>query len=85
MYARLISHAWSMADVSRCRWSFTVPCQMGAEKKRLAVTIRGERMYVVLMIRAPASSFALNFPQTGRTLGDRSRTSHRNHRGNSAR
>jgi putative transposase len=48
---------------------FHRPLPEGAEKKQVAVTIRGERMFVVLMIRAPASCFALNLPQTGRTLG----------------
>jgi transposase len=48
---------------------FHRPLPDAAEKKQLSVTIRGERMYVVLMIRAPASSFALNFPKTFRTLG----------------
>jgi len=48
---------------------FHRPLPDGAEKKQVAVTIRGERIYVVLMIRAPANSFALDYPQTGRTLG----------------
>jgi hypothetical protein len=48
---------------------FHRPLPDGVEKKQLAATIRGERLYVVLMIRTPTSSFALKFPQTGRTLG----------------
>jgi transposase len=48
---------------------FHRPLPDGAEKKQLAVTIRGERMFVVLMVRAPANCFALNYPQTNRTLG----------------
>jgi transposase len=37
--------------------------------KQVAVTIRGERIFVVLMMRAPASRFALEYPQTNRVLG----------------